>query len=80
MSDETKNKNGQKLTLCLESIHKDFFGLYWIVALINGKPYNYCISSEYAVRTIEKNIRIKRCGKALKILNAFNIRENVEVT
>ena len=67
------NQKRQKLTLCLISIYKDCFGVHDVAILINKKSYTYPITSEYAVRVIERLIKQHKPGTALKILNKFKI-------
>lgn len=68
------SKNSQKLTICLESVRKDFLGLYDIIALINHKPYSYVLNSEYIVRKVQDLIKRHRPGKALQLLKKSNIK------
>lgn len=68
------SKKGQKLTLCLESVKRDFMGVFKVVALINKIPYTFYINSEYAVRKTEELIKKHRPGRALKLLKDFNIK------
>jgi len=70
-----QNKKRQKLTLCLECISKDFFGVFKIDALVNGKTYTFHTSSEYSVRKVEELIKKRRPGKALNLLKLFNLKE-----
>jgi len=67
------SKKGQKLTVCLLSKVRDCFGVWEITVVINEKPYTYPIDSEYAVRKIEKMIRLNKPGKAIHLLSQFKI-------
>lgn len=62
-------KKGHNMTICLISIQKDCFGVHDVSITINTKPYTYPIVSEYAVRQFERQLKLKRPGRALAILN-----------
>jgi hypothetical protein len=65
------SKKIQKLNLSLEAIIKNPFGLYEVHTLINGKPYTFPITSEFAVRKIQSLLRRNKPGKALSLLRLF---------
>jgi hypothetical protein len=65
-------KKGQKLTMKHVASTKDFFGLWEVTVLINGKEYTYPITSEHAVKKIESLLRNRHPGKALNVLRLFS--------
>lgn len=69
------NKKGQKLTISLLSKTKDFFGIWEVCVLINGKEYTYPVTSEYAVEKFERLLRgpHPKPGKALHMLTLFKV-------
>jgi hypothetical protein len=66
-------KKVQKLNIILEAKVKDFYGVWELSVLINQKAYTYPINSEFAVEQIEHFLRLRRPGKALKVLNQFKL-------
>jgi len=62
-----------KLEVTLISEVRDFFGVWEVTVDINEKVYTYPLNSEYAVRKIEKMIRLRKFGKALHLLSQFKI-------
>ena len=67
-------KKRQLLTLLLTSKTKDFFGVWKVNVLINGKEYSYSIPSEFAVEEFERLV-LHTPGKALNLLKTFNLKE-----
>lgn len=67
-------KKRQKLTLCLISKIKDYFGLWEVNILINKKEYTFLIPSEYAVEKFERMSK-RFPGRALNLLKKFNVKE-----
>lgn len=63
------------MKIIIQSVTKDMFGLYTIAAQVNGKNYNYELSSQHAVFLIESHYRAGRFGSCLAVLNQF--KENV---
>lgn len=61
------------MTICLISKVKDFFGVWEVSILIDGKEYTYPISSEFALKKFEVLLKKRRYGKALNILKQFKI-------
>jgi len=76
----------RKLSVELESITKDIFGVYEVRALVNEKTYTFPITSEFILRKVKSLLRRKKPGKALYLLkqfkttgfNAFEEREQHE--
>lgn len=69
------SKKRQKLTFCLEVVSKDFFGIFTVETLINGKEYTFCLNSEYILRKIESLIHRHKSGKALNLIKKWNVKE-----
>lgn len=61
--------------LKLRILHKvkDTFGIWEVTILINGGEYTYPLTSEFAVKKIEKLIRNRKPGKALYMLKLFTL-------
>jgi hypothetical protein len=55
------------------STSKDCFGVIEVTVSLNGKTYTYPITSEFAMKKVEKMIRLKKFGKALHLLSLFKI-------
>ena len=70
-------KKRQKITVCLTSKSRDFFGVWSVDVLINSKEYTYSIPSEFAVEEFERLCK-KTPGKALNWLKKFNLKEKEE--
>lgn len=70
------SKKSQKLTICLESEVKDFFGIFTLNVFLNGKKYTYELGSEYAVRKFKNLLRKGHTGKALQILRKFKLERS----
>ena len=66
-------KKRQKLTICLTAKRKDFFSVWEMDVLINGKEYTYSIPSEFAVEEFER-IALHTPGKAINWLKKFNLK------
>ena len=66
-------QKGQKLTIKLDGICKDFFGVYEVAVVINGKPYTYPVGSEFIVKKVQKLIKFKHFGKVINLLRQFKI-------
>ena len=63
------------MKLTLLSTERDMWGLHTIKINLNGRHYNYEISSQHAVDLIEAHYKAGRFGRCLAALNEF--KENV---
>ena len=63
-----------KLRLVHLATSKDFFGLYDVAVLVNGKEYSYTVRTKYEVDRFVKVMRYQP-GKALNLLKKGNISE-----
>jgi hypothetical protein len=59
------------LNLRITSKIKDVFGIWEVTVLLNKREYTYPITSEFAVKKIEKLIHNRKPGKALHVLKLF---------
>ena len=66
-------QKGQKLTIRLDSVVRDCFGVHEITVAINGKVYTYPVGSEFIAKKIEKLIKFKHYGKVMNLLRGFKI-------
>lgn len=73
LAENHMTKKRQNLTLSLVSKTKDCFGVWEVEVLINEKRYVYPIDSEYILRKVEKAIKRKAFGTALKLLSSAKI-------
>jgi len=63
----------QKLTCLLTSETKDFFGVWEVEVLVNGKTYTFPISSEFLLRKFKSLLYRHKPGKALALLKKAKI-------
>jgi hypothetical protein len=56
------------------STSKDCFGVIEVTVSLNGKAYTYPITSEFALKKVQKMIRLKKFGKALHLLSLFKVK------
>ena len=69
-------KKRQNLTLYLTRKIRDFFGVWQVDVILNGKEYSYSIPSEFAVEEFERLV-LHTPGKAINWLKKFNLKEEV---
>jgi len=63
------------MKLIIQSVERDFFGVFHLSILIDGKEYSFHISSEFALRQANLAMKKHRPGRALNILKQFNHKE-----
>jgi hypothetical protein len=59
------------LTLKITSKVRDVFGIWEVTVLLNNKLYTFPVTSEFALRKVEKLLRNRKPGKALHLLKLF---------
>ena len=65
----------QNMHLLIESTSRDSFGVIEVKTILNGKPYTFPITSEFALRKVQSLLRRHKPGKALQLLRLFLVEK-----